>query len=526
MKKTVAIVICILLAFFLFGCSGEKFSDIVISAEDVFDAPEGEYTLRYSIPDFDKYNEKFALDLQVTAFDENNKLVPVTNNRTINVEADKIYYVTVFLSSTVGEVASVKKSFTVTAVKTPRKVVFFTGAKVHKEISTPYGGSLELNDYLPVPDTYTMTGTGVKQTIISKKWVIEIDGKQCELTADHLKNITENLTIRAKYEYKVEYQEITIDFVNGEGAGFTPPITQLCGQEIAKPSSPERAGYVFDGWYKDAEYKEIFAWKNTSSILSDITLYAKWLKYDDDGYEKYFLYESCVDDDGYDYYKVALDRNSSFPDDIVVPCGHENVPVRGFFNNPSDVFPYKTQGAFENTAIKSIVLPEGFTYGSQNAFKNCSRLTSVTFEGTNLLDVGSGAFYGCTSLSEINLPDSVTKIGDSAFYGCSSLVSVALPAALTRLSSYMFKDCVSLAEIALPDSVKEIYSSFVGCTALASVSIGKNSSLRYISNGSFDGCINLKEITLPYRFKDQSSVAEIFKGLEITIFYHERPEEE
>ncbi len=59
----------------------------------------------------------------------------------------------------------------------------------------------------------------------------------------------------------------------------------------------------------------------------------------------------------------------------------------------------------------------------ENAFYNCSSLTSVTI-GNSVTSIGYDAFYNCSSLISVTLGNSVISIGSSAFYGCSSLKTV------------------------------------------------------------------------------------------------------
>ena len=57
-------------------------------------------------------------------------------------------------------------------------------------------------------------------------------------------------------------------------------------------------------------------------------------------------------------------------------------------------------------------------------------------------EIGSNAFYGCSRLTSINLPSSITEIGDGAFQNCSGLTSLNLPDGITSIDEYAFCDCI------------------------------------------------------------------------------------
>ncbi len=93
----------------------------------------------------------------------------------------------------------------------------------------------------------------------------------------------------------------------------------------------------------------------------------------------------------------------------------------------------------------------------------------ITFDGP-VTTIGVDAFYGCTSLTEIIIPDSVTTIGDLAFYGCTSLTEIIIPDGVTAIGSNAFSHCSSLTEITIGNSVTEIGDwAFANCTSLAAI---------------------------------------------------------
>ncbi|CEN48957.1 TvBspA-like-625 (fragment) [Capnocytophaga canimorsus] len=59
---------------------------------------------------------------------------------------------------------------------------------------------------------------------------------------------------------------------------------------------------------------------------------------------------------------------------------------------------------------------------------------------------------GCSSLTSITLPNSVTAIGWRAFSGCRSLTSITLPNSVTSIGDYAFWQCSSLTSLTLKGS--------------------------------------------------------------------------
>ena len=78
--------------------------------------------------------------------------------------------------------------------------------------------------------------------------------------------------------------------------------------------------------------------------------------------------------------------------------------------------------------------------------------------------IGTNVFFGCTSLTNVNIPSSVTEIGMNAFGECSSLTSVNIPSSVTYIGPGAFSGCTSLTNVNIPSSVTEIgISAFKGC---------------------------------------------------------------
>ena len=129
------------------------------------------------------------------------------------------------------------------------------------------------------------------------------------------------------------------------------------------------------------------------------------------------------------------------------------------------------------------------------AFFGCSGLTSVTIPN-GVTSIGVMAFYGCSGLTSMTIPDGVTCIGDSAFTDCSSLTSVTIPNSMTSIGPAAFGCCKKLTRLVIPNSVTSIGSqAFYECLGLRNMTIP--SGVTDIGENMFENCTNLKNLTLP-----------------------------
>ncbi len=126
------------------------------------------------------------------------------------------------------------------------------------------------------------------------------------------------------------------------------------------------------------------------------------------------------------------------------------------------------------------------------AFYNCTNITSVEIPD-GVMSIGSYAFYYCISLENVVMPDSVTSIGIYAFYYCKALESVKIPGNVTRIKDYTFFCCSSLTSIVMHSNIETIdEKAFYGCNGLTRVELYDR--VTSIGSMAFYNCENLTTI--------------------------------
>ena len=151
------------------------------------------------------------------------------------------------------------------------------------------------------------------------------------------------------------------------------------------------------------------------------------------------------------------------------------------------------------SSLTSVTIPNSVTSIGNSAFYGCSGLTTLNFNAINCQDFSSdysdNPFNG-TSLTTVNIGDSVQRIPAYFVRDCSGLTSVTIPNSVTSIGRSAFSGCSSLTSVTIPNSVTSIgNSAFYGCSGLTSITLPN--SLTSISNAAFSGCGGLTSVTIP-----------------------------
>jgi hypothetical protein len=184
-------------------------------------------------------------------------------------------------------------------------------------------------------------------------------------------------------------------------------------------------------------------------------------------------------------------------------------------------YPQDAVGAVE---IPAVIEGLPVTRLGPKTFSGCTNLTHITIP-ESITQIGSipgpvirgglhgwGTFYGCIELTSVTLPTRITTLGAGAFEGCTSLTEVTIPETVTTLGDRAFAHCTGLTEVKILDGVTDIGRfMFWGCTGLTRVTIP--GTVNALGNGAFADCTGLTEVTILEGVTGIGNGADDFAGL-------------
>ena len=136
-------------------------------------------------------------------------------------------------------------------------------------------------------------------------------------------------------------------------------------------------------------------------------------------------FEFAVNSDGESYYLIKYTGKDRY---ISIPKTHKGYPVTEIGKE-----------AFKDNTIIETLITNNVKKIEDDAFNGATNLKEVNL--TKAESIGTKAFYNCSSLTNVFIPNTVTSIGYSTFDGCSSLKSVIIPNSVTSIGGSLFRDC-------------------------------------------------------------------------------------
>jgi uncharacterized repeat protein (TIGR02543 family) len=376
--------------------------------------------------------------------------------------------------------------------------------------TTPTAQTIGSGSSITLPD-----GSGLSKTGYTfDGWNTKADGTGTNYNGATSYTVTNNVTLYAKWivQYTVTFN------ANGASGSILSAQTVSPNSSITLPggSGLSKTGYSFDGWNTNANGMGTNYNASTSyTVTGNVTLYAKWVE---NVFTSITALKAWLSAQPYNSIEAAYtvkvnisdlggdcNTSGSLGNVIIYSYKYVNLDLSGstFTNIPHAAFTkYESNYGYNTytggcTYLTSIILPNSVTGIYDYAFCSCTNLTSVTIPNS-VTGIARCAFSSCTNLTSISIPNSVKNISWHAFSDCTSLTSITFNATsqVTYIDDGVFQDCTSLTSVTIPNSVTSIKDeAFKNCTSLTSVTIPN--SVTSIGQNAFNNCDSLTNVTIP-----------------------------
>ena len=180
-----------------------------------------------------------------------------------------------------------------------------------------------------------------------------------------------------------------------------------------------------------------------------------------------------------------------------------------FSNSSSNPLRYAKNLYLNRTLVTDLVIPDGVTKIKDYAFRGCSSLASITIP-ESVTSIGEEAFYFCDSLASVKIDNNVTTIGGKAFFWCHNLASINIPKSVTSIGDKAFSRCSSLKEVHITDlaawcnidfgdynSNPLYYADNLYLNGTLVTDLVIPDGVTEIKDYAFEGCSSLASITIP-----------------------------
>ena len=221
--------------------------------------------------------------------------------------------------------------------------------------------------------------------------------------------------------------------------------------------------------------------KTFSSISKDDDLLQNYLKDEHyypeavNGRLQYHSANLLFTPDSVLYYGVRADASNEAKLYYTIDQDTLNIPSTVTYNdNEYTVTEIASGGIYNVQSIRCAIIPQTIKYLSKN-FEKCDNLKTVIINSNNILgktyttDNNMRSLFG-SQVTEYVLGDNVTSIGDNAFYNCSNLLTIGIPNSVTSIGKSAFEGCSALSLLILhPNITSYGERAFYNCTALKTI---------------------------------------------------------
>ena len=332
-----------------------------------------------------------------------------------------------------------------------------------------------------------------------------------------------------------ENNNTNTDSTNNNNNSKTGKIKLTCGNDAVYSGEDSVLEVSFENFESNPEKIDVYSEASTSPLLSGaavnsgkitITAPANYAKNKIAYYVKSGSTESNHLSLNY-YNSVSVSNFESFINSIT-STDIVNIRVTGNYED------FKTKTELlknENLKINLDISQLTNVEIGENAFYACTSLVCIKLP-ENITSIGDSSFYCCKNLAEIKLPNKLTTIGKKAFSGNAlgnngtKLTSIELPASLLTIGDKAFFACKELINVKLQNGITTIGAgAFVSCEKLKNINLPD--SITSIGDGSFANCYALNIITLPsgitgipgYAFEECKNLTTVIIPNGITSIY-------
>ena len=360
--------------------------------------------------------------------------------------------------------------------------------------------------------------------------VVAVTGYDVAWEEKQLTRVTEDVIVNAVITPTV--YEITY-ILDGGTIPYNAPRQYTIETETFDLPAPQRDCYSFEGWYTEDTFVNRVAQVPQGST-GNVTLYAKWQQTSTEGVQYRQLQDGGYAVSGYDGSSAEVVIASVWRGQPVTAIGDSAFQSCDRLTSviiPDSVTSIGVQSFYNCTRLTSVTIGSCVRIIDNNAFSDCSGLTSIFVNEENgkyivndncLIDtststlvlgcqtsviptdgsvtsIGNSAFFGCSGLTIVTIPDGVTSIGDSAFLACRGLTSVTIPDSVTYVGSGAFGSCDSLLYNKYDNAyylgnVKNKYVVLVKATSTSITSCTINDNCKIVAQSAFSGCNGLTSI--------------------------------